>query len=266
MYKLGQYIPTDSPIHKLDPRVKIISVILISIMTLNESIFNEVLFSSFLLIIFLITGLSYQRILNTFRPVLFFFVLLFILHLLFTQGTPIPPFPNCKITVTYEGFFNGLLVIWKFGILIFCASILTMTTSPTELIIGIERLLRPLTIFRVPSHDIATMVSIALRFVPTLLEEIERIKDAQIARGADFTTGKILSRIKAIKSLMLPVILSAIRRADELAIAMEGRAYQRGHRSYLKELCISKLDYIALGVMVLLTGLHIYLGYLYPGF
>jgi biotin transport system permease protein/energy-coupling factor transport system permease protein len=235
-------------------------------MILRESIFNEVVFSSFLWIVFLITGFSYQRILNTFRPVFFFFAVLFILHLLFTQGTPVPPFPAWRITVTYEGFFKGLLVIWKFGILVFCASILTMTTSPTEIIIGIERLLRPLKIFRVPSHDIAIMISIAFRFVPTLLEEIEKIKDAQLARGADFSKGKMSARIKTIKSFLLPVILSAARRADELAIAMEGRAYQRGHRSYLKELCLSKLDYIALGVLCFLTGIHVYLGYLRPGF
>lgn len=258
MFKLGQYIPRDSVIHRLDPRVKIISVILMSILILNESVFTGGLVSSFLLFIFLVSGLSYQHILRAFKPMLLFFMLLFILHLFFTGGTAIPPFPSWRVTVTFEGLFKGLLVIWQFGLLIFCASLLTLSTSPTELIIGIERLLRPLKIFRIPSHDIAVMVSMALRFVPTMLQEIEKIKDAHMARGVDFKTGNPIAKIRFIKSLTVPVILNTARRADELAIAMEGRAYQRGSRTHMKELAISRIDIMALIMMFLLTVFHIY--------
>jgi energy-coupling factor transporter transmembrane protein EcfT len=124
-----------------------------------------------------------------------------------------------------------------------------MTTSSSDLVSGIERLLRPLRFLRIPSHDIAIMISVALRFVPTLLEEVERVKEAQVARGADFAYGGPVKRLRKMASLVIPLILCTFRRADELALAMEGRGYQRGPRTYLRELKLSRADYAALLVV-----------------
>jgi len=133
-----------------------------------------------------------------------------------------------------------------------------MTTSPTELVSGIEKLLRPLKALRIPSHDIAIMISIALRFVPTFLEEIDRIKEAQMARGANFKTGPVIRRVKSAVSLLVPLVLCSLRRADELATAMEARGYRRGSRTYMRELSMVRADYVAVVVMVLMTGLHFF--------
>jgi energy-coupling factor transport system permease protein len=121
-------------------------------------------------------------------------------------------------------------------------------------VIGIERILRPLKVFRLPSHDVAIMISIALRFLPTFLHEIERIREAQMARGANFKTGSLRRRIRAFYALVMPLLLNTLHRADDLAVAMEGRGYKRGPRTYMKELSLSRNDYMALGLMILIIG------------
>ena len=140
-----------------------------------------------------------------------------------------------------------------------------MTTTPSELVSGIERILRPLKIFRLPSHDVAIMISIALRFLPTFLQELERIKEAQMARGANFKTGTLIQKTKAFRALVMPLIFNTLRRADELATAMEGRAYRRGPRTYIKELRMTRSDYVALLVMMLMIASHFLQAYLLPG-
>ena len=185
---------------------------------------------------------------------MFFLGLLFVLHLFFTEGKAVPPFPLWHITITYEGLYQGFLISWRFFLLLLAASFLTMTTSPSELVSGIERILRPLKIIRLPSHDIAIMLSIALRFLPTFLLEIERIKEAQTARGADFRTGTLYQRALTFRALVMPLIVNTLRRADELATAMEGRGYKRGPRTYMRELRLAWNDNIAVVVMVLLIG------------
>ncbi len=256
MYHIGQYIPGKSIIHRLDPRVKIGSTILLSILILRGEVFTGALISLFLIILVPISRLRISNMTKAVRPVLFFFVLLFLLHLFFTDGTPIPPFPPWRVTITYEGLYMGAVTTWQFILLILSAAILTMTTSPTELISGIERLLRPLRVLRIPSHDVAIMISIALRFVPTFLEEIDKIKTAQMARGADFRNGTFIGRIRSVTSLLLPLVLRALRSADELAIAMEARGYMRGDRTYMRELSMTRADYQAILVMILVAGLH----------
>ncbi len=265
MYNFGQYIPVESIIHRLDPRVKIASLIVLSIMILNSKAITVAMLSVFLIVIIPTSRLTLRCVLKALKPMVILFVLLFFLHLVFTDGTPIPPFPLWRITITYEGLLRGILITWQFFLLILSASVLTMTTSPTELVIGIERLLRPFKILRIPSHDVAIMISIALRFVPVFLEEIVRIKEAQIARGADFKTGTVVRRIRAITALLIPLVISSLRRADELAIAMEGRAYKRGPRTYLRELRISPADYAAVAIMILVTGFYILQDYPFPG-
>jgi len=255
---IGQYIPGESLIHRLDPRVKIGSTVAFSILILKGGTFTGVLISAFLIALMLLSHLNVTDMARALRPVLFFFALLFFLHLLFTDGTPIPPFPPWRVTVTYEGLYRGAVTTWQFILLVLSASILTMTTSPAELVSGIERLLRPLKVVGVPSHDLAIMISVALRFLPTFLEEIDNIKTAQMARGANFKTGSFIRRTRAVISLLVPLVLRAFRRADELVTAMEARGYKRGPRTYMKELCMSRADYAAVLVMILMTCLYIF--------
>ena len=256
MHYLGQYISVDSLIHRLDPRVKIVSVIGLSIMTLSGAVFTEALITIFLIVLIPTSHIGVQQILRAFKPVRFFLGLLFLLHLIFTEGTPVPPFPHWPVTVTYEGLFMGALMTWRFALLILSASLLTMTTSPSELVMGIERLLRPFRHVGVPSHDVTIMISIALRFVPTLLQEMDKLKEAQMARGANFNSRNLVRRTKTFISLVIPLVMSTMRRADELALAMEGRGYRRGRRTYLKELCMSRSDYVALALMFLMSGIQ----------
>jgi len=253
---IGQYIFGDSIIHRLDPRVKIVSTIVSSILILKGGVFTGALISTFLIALIPLSRLGVNAMVGTFRPVLVFFAILFCVHLFFTDGNPIPPFPPWRVTLTFEGLYNGVVTTWQFALLILSASILTMTTLPTELVSGIERLLRPLKRVGVPSEDLAMMVSVALRFVPTFLEEIDTIKAAQMARGASFGSGPFIRRIRATLSLLLPLVLRGIRRADDLVTAMEARGYQRGPRTYMKELSMGRADYTAVLVMMAITCLH----------
>ncbi len=252
MYNLGQYIPQRSLIHSLDPRIKILSVVLLSLVILNTQALTAVGISIFLILLIPASRIPFRQILSSLKPVFPFLLLLFLLHLLLTEGEPVPPFPPWRVTPTYSGLFRGVMVTWQFALLIVSASFMTMTTPPIELVSGLESLLRPFKWIGVPSHDVAVMVSVALRFVPTILEEIKCIREAQMARGADFKTGRLFHRIRALVSLLIPLIGNAFRRADELATAMEGRGYAGGPRTYMHELRLTVRDYGAIGVMVLI--------------
>ena len=254
MYRMGHYIPRNTLIHRLDPRIKILSVILMSLMVLKGGFFTQFVLTLFLVMLMTVSRLTFRHVLSAVRPMLVFFAILFFLHLFFTDGRPIQPFPHWKVSLTYEGLYTGALTTWQFVLLIVTATLLTMTTSPSELISGIERLLRPLKWIGVPSHDVAMMISLALRFVPTLLGEIQRIRDAQAARGARLNHGPILNRLKAVSALVLPVVLSAFRRADALAMAMATRGYGGGKRTLIRELSLRRRDYVAMMVMALLTA------------
>ena len=253
----GQYIPRSSIIHGLDPRVKLTAAVVMSIVILKGEILTLCWITAFLLALVPASHLHPGHIRGAFRPMLFFLGLLFFVHLLFTTGTPIPPFPPWRVTITYEGLYTGAFVIWQFLLLILSASILTMSTSPGELINGIERLLRPLKGFGVPSHDLAMMISMALRFVPTILDELERIREAQTARGACFKTGPPLRRMKAAASLLIPLIRNIMRRADALATAMESRGYNRGPRTHMRELRMGRKDYLALLIFACALGMEV---------
>ncbi len=250
MYKLGQYIPGESVVHRIDPRVKVLSVIGLSAMILAGSITSLFLFSCLLAMAIAISQIHFGRVINALRPMLFILGLLFFLHLLFTDGEPIPPFPAWPVTVTLEGLIKGAYVTWQFSLLLIAAAVLMMTTSPAALVSGLERLLRPLRIIGISSYDVAMMISIALRFLPTLLEEIDRMKNAQMARGANFKTSSILQRAKTAFGLLTPVVMNLIRRVEELSQAMEARGYRKGPRTYLMQLHMSKIDYIAIVLML----------------
>ncbi len=255
MIHLGQYIPRSSIIHRLDPRVKLAATIILSIMVLKGDLLTQCWITAFLLILIPVSHLNFVHLRSAFRPMRFFLGLLFSLHLLFTAGTPIPPFPPWPITITYEGLQTGAFVLWQFSLLILSAAILTMSTPPGQLISGIERFLRPLKGLGVPSQDVALMVSMAMRFVPVILDELSRIKEAQTARGARFESGPILRRMTSAASLLIPLIQGTMRRADALAMAMESRGYSRGPRTYLRELRMERKDYLAILFFALGVGL-----------
>ncbi len=255
MYHLGRYIPSKSPVHRLDPRTKVLSAVLLSISLMRGGIPALIIFTFLFTGVALLSRLSARMLLSALRPMAVILAVIFGLHLFFTPGTPLgKPFP----IITYEGLMKGSVIVWQFAALVIAGAILTMTTSPSELVSGIERLLRPLKIIRVPSHEIALMVSLALRFVPTLLDEIRNIREAQAARGADFRKGNLRKRVSRVASLVIPILLATFRRADELSLAIESRAYRRGPRTYLRDLGMQGADFAALAfVIALVTGIQL---------
>ena len=201
--------------------------------------------SAFWALAFFASSISFRQWFRAFLPMLFLFTLIFLFHLFFTPGTPLLSLPIPFLTMTWEGLGQGIWLIWQLGLLVWGASLLTSTTLPSELVNGMERLLRPLNRLGIPSHDLAMMLSLALRFWPTLLEEMERVKMAQLARGANFRYGGPLERLWKIYSLTLPMVLRISQRAEEIATAMEGRAYRRGPRTYLRDLHWAGRDWVA---------------------
>ncbi|HAA89536.1 MAG: ABC-type cobalt transport system, permease component CbiQ [Thermoanaerobacterales bacterium 50_218] len=250
---LRQYLPGESPVHRRDPRVKIIAVVALSLITLHTNPVGLALVFVVVAGVILVAQIPPVSLLTTLKPVMPLFILLFLLHLFFTPGTPLPPFPIGLVSITYEGLYQGLFLVGKFLLLVVAASVLTLTTSPSELTMGMERLLRPLRFVGISSHDLAMMLSLALRFMPILLEESSNIKEAQLARGAVFNSGGPLKKARAISSLVIPLSTGIFRRCEELINAMEARGYQPGPRTYLKELTFDPGDYLVLAVVLLIT-------------
>ncbi|PKM78792.1 MAG: energy-coupling factor transporter transmembrane protein EcfT [Firmicutes bacterium HGW-Firmicutes-15] len=253
MFKLGEYIPRESPVHRRDPRVKIIGVIALSIIILQANYIGLLVASGMAIAISQLARISFKPLLSTLRPVLPFFLCLFLMYIIFTPGRPLPGFPIGPMQISYQGLYLGLIQVWKFVLLVLAASILTMTTPQSEITIGLERLLRPIRITGISSHDIAMMVSLALRFIPTLLDEMNSISDAQLARGANFNPRLISGRIKAIIHLAVPLSLSIFRRSDELVDAMEARGYHQGSRTYLRDLVLTRIDACLITTFVILV-------------
>jgi energy-coupling factor transporter transmembrane protein EcfT len=247
--RLGQYLPGDTVVHRLDPRVKILSVVALSILIFAATWAEILLISVFLAAVVATTRMTPAQALGALRPVAVFIAMIFLVHLFFTEGRPILSLAPLPVRITQEGLVRGIYVTWQFAGLVLGAAILTMTTPPSDLVGGIERLLRPLSRVGIPSQDLAVMIAMALRFMPMLLEEYDRLRMAQMARGADFTTGSLALRTRAVSALAVPLLLSAFRRADELAVAMEARGYRRGPRTTLRELALSGCDMGAFAVM-----------------
>jgi len=256
MNSLTRYTGGESITHRLDPRVKIVSVIGLSFFILSGPLLTLAALSAFLLLVYPASGLPLRRLHDSLRPATTFLILLFVLHLAFTEGRPVPPFPPWRVTVTYEGLQGGGLVTWRFALLLAWASVLTMTTSSIEMVGGIEALLRPLPFLKTRSQDLALMISMAMRFVPTLREEMDRVKMAQLSRGASYGTGPLAQRARAVTSLMWPVMLGTLRRADNLATAIEARGYRSGPRTSLREFRLSRADYGTMAVMASIAALQ----------
>jgi len=242
---LGQYYPTDSKIHKLDPRVKIMFtfVFMITIFMINK--FYPFLFIvGFLMLLSKSSSVPGKFLIKGVKPLWPLLLITFLINALLTQGEILWSVGFLKIT--YEGLRLGMFMIIRLVLLIVGTSLLTLTTSPIELTDGIEKLLNPFKKIGLPAHEIAMMMTIALRFIPTLLEETDKIMKAQMARGADFESRNIIERAKSLVPLLVPLFISAFRRADELAMAMESRCYRGGEgKTRMNEISMSKSDYLA---------------------
>ena len=249
----GQYIPRDSLIHNLDPRIKILSCLAIIISLFLITKFSGYLvLGSFVLISIIISKVHPKFVFRGLRPILFIIIFTLIIHLFMTEGEVIYQLGFLKIT--QEGLVKGLLISFRLFILILTTSLLTLTTSPISLTDGIERLLSVFKSTGMPAHEIAMMMTIALRFIPTLLEETEKIMKAQISRGADFESGNIFNRAKNLIPILIPLFVNAFRRADELAIAMEAKCYRGGEgRTHYRELKIKKADILIFTLTVVIT-------------
>lgn len=259
---LGQYFPGNSPVHRLDPRTKLIATVLyIVALFLAKSFISYAIMVGLLALSIGISKVPLKSILRGLKPVLFIAIFTAILNLFYTPGIHVL-FQVWIFTVTLEGVLNAFFMVVRIMMLIAGTFLLTYTTSPILLTDGLEALLNPLKKIKVPVHELAMMMSIALRFIPTLIEETDKIMSAQRARGADFESGSLIQRAKALIPLLVPLFISAFRRADELAIAMECRCYHGGEgRTRLRQLKYQGIDFAALALFLVITVLVGVLGW-----
>ena len=260
---LGQYYQTESVIHKLDPRVKLGGTLLYIIsLFLFESIWGYVLAALFLVAVIKLSRVPFKFMVRGMRAILFLLFLTVVFNLFLTPGEPL--FTFWKLTVTKEGLSVAIFMAIRLTFLIIGSSIMTLTTTPNNLTDGMEKMLSPLKVLKVPVHEVAMMMSIALRFIPILLEETDKIMKAQIARGADFESGNLLQRAKAMVPLLVPLFISAFRRANDLAMAMEARCYRGGDgRTKMKPLVYKNRDFAAYGFIVGYLILKILVGVIF---
>jgi len=259
---LGQYFPGNSVIHRLDPRTKLILLIayIVALFSAGNWITYGVAFV-FLAASIAISRIPLKSIVRGMKPLVFILVFTGILNLLFTEGETVL-LSVWKITITLEGVVRAVFMIGRILMLISATFLLTYTTSPISLTDGLESLLSPLKAIKVPVHELSMMMCIALRFIPTLIEETDKIMSAQKARGADFESGNLIKRIKALVPILVPLFISAFRRADELATAMECRCYQGGAgRTKMKLLRYRRRDFCAFGIGIVLLSVVFVLGY-----
>lgn len=249
---IGQYFPMDSVIHRLDPRFKIVMTLIFIIMLFTGDSFICMGISAvYTLIAVLLSRIKFKMFVKSIKPLMPFLLVTAVLNLLFVSDGDVY-FHWKFIKITSDGINVSLFMIIRIVLLIMGSSLLTYTTSPITLTDAVERLLSPLKRFKFPVHELAMMMSIALRFIPTLIEETDKIISAQKARGAEIDTGSITNRAKNMVSILIPLFISAFRRADELATAMECRCYNGGEgRTRLRQLKSEFRDYTALSVTII---------------
>lgn len=257
---LGQYFPGNSFIHRLDPRTKILATLIYIIaIFFADSFLSYGILTGFALAVILFSRLPLMMVLKSLKPIMIIVVLTLGIHMFTAPGETVL-FTWKFLSVTQEGLELGVKMSLRLMLLLLFSSVLTFTTSPIVLTDGIESLLRPFKKIGVPAHELAMMMTIALRFIPTLLEETDRIMKAQTARGVDFSSGNLLQRAKNMLPLLVPLFISAFRRADELAVAMESRCYRGGEgRTRMHELMYKGIDYAAFGTIFALTALLAFL-------
>ncbi len=253
---LGQYYPADSVLHRLDPRVKFIGTIVYIVSLFLFKSWGYLLGTLFLGGVIILSKVPVKFMIKGLKSIVILLVITLFFNMIFTPGEVLVKIGI--ITITKE----GLILAGRMGIrliyLIMGSSVMTLTTTPNQLTDALERLMKPLNVIHVPVHEIAMMMSIALRFIPILLEETDKIMKAQIARGADFETGNIFKKVKNMVPLLVPLFVSAFRRANDLALAMEARCYHGGSgRTQMKPLKYTGKDYAAYGVLVVYLGVSI---------
>ncbi len=254
---LGQYFPGDTIVHRLDPRTKLVAVVLyiVALFTANSYLSTAVVLAALVLSVAL-GHIKLSALFHGLKPLYFIIIFTALLNLFYSTGTVIAQWWIFRIT--QEGIHRAVLMILRISLLVSGTLLLTYTTSPLQLTDGLESLLSPLNKLRFPVHELAMMMSIALRFIPTLITETDKIISAQKARGADFETGSIIHRAKAFLPILVPLFVSAFRRADELATAMECRCYHGGEgRTRMKILRMTRADWVAIAFWVLILVLVI---------
>lgn len=255
---IGQYIPGDSPIHNLDPRVKILlSIVFIVSLFIVTNFTGYIYVTIYLLLVIYISKIDIRYMFKGLKPIMMILLITMALNMFLTPGKVIWSYGILKLT--REGLRLAVFMSIRLIFLILGTSLLTYTTSPILLTDGIEMLLSPFKRIGVPAHELAMMMTIALRFIPTLIDETDKIMKAQMARGADFESGNIMKRAKAMIPLLVPLFINAFRRADELAMAMEARCYRGGeNRTRMKQFFIKRRDYVAVFSMILLIAAIIF--------
>ena len=257
----GQYYPADSVIHRLDPRVKLTGTLMYIVsIFLFKSFACYFVVLGFLACVIILSKVPLRYILRGLRVILFLLVFMSLFNLFFTPGE-IVYWKAGPLQITDAGIRNALFMVIRLTLLIAGSSMMTYTTTPNELTDGMERQLRPLAKIGLPVHEIAMMMSIALRFIPILMEEMQKIMNAQMARGASFDEGNIVKKAKSLVPILVPLFVSAFRRADDLAMAMEARCYHGGEgRTKMKPLRYQKRDWIAYVILVLYVAAVVVVG------
>ncbi len=261
---LGQYYQTDSLLHRLDSRVKLTATLLFIIsLFLVNNLWGYVMAAAFLAVCIRLSHVPFRYMVKGMRTILFLLLFALVFNLFLTPGTPVVRL--WKLTVTKEGIRMAAQIAVRLVLLIIGSSLMTLTTTPNHLTDGLESLMKPLKKLRVPVHEVAMMMSIALRFIPILMEETDKIMKAQIARGADFESGNLIQRAKAMVPLLVPLFIAAFRRANDLALAMEARCYRGGEgRTKMKPLVYQRRDYMAYAVLLLYFAAVIVIGRILP--
>ena len=249
---LGQYFPGDTVVHRLDPRTKIVLLVVYIVALFQASgWWSYALLLAATAAVMLLGHIRAKNIFKGLKPMLFIIVFTALLNMFYTPGRPVVE----GWIITWEGIDRAVKMMLRITLLITGTFLLTYTTSPMALTDGLELLLKPLKKLKVPVHEMTLMMSMALRFIPTLIEETDKIMSAQKARGADFETGNLIQRAKALLPILVPLFVSSFRRADELAVAMESRCYHGGEgRTRMTQLKYGKNDYFALFLGLLLVA------------
>lgn len=262
---IGQYYPANSPLHRLDPRVKIVCTLLYLIsLFLFHSVLGYVVATVFLFGTIKISKVPFRYIVKGLKPIIMLLMITVVFNLFLTR-TGETLVQVWFLRVTDDGLRTAVYMAIRLIYLILGSSLMTFTTTPNALTDGIEALLKPLNKIKVPVHDIAMMMSIALRFIPILLEETDKIMKAQIARGADLESGNIIQKAKSMVPILVPLFVSAFRRANDLAMAMEARCYRGGDgRTKMKPLVYKKRDYVAYAVTIGYVVLAVLVGRFVP--
>lgn len=263
---IGQYFPGRSAVHRMDPRVKLmLTIAFIVMLFIVKNPIGFVLCGGFLAMCYAISKIPLKMILKSLKPILPIIIFTGVLNLFFIDGDPI--FELGWLKLTWQGIYTSIAMALRIVLLIAGSSLLTYTTSPIALTDAIERLLSPLKKLHFPAHELAMMMSIALRFIPTLIEETDKIMSAQKARGADMESGSLVQRAKALIPIMIPLFISAFRRAEELALAMECRCYRGGEgRTRMKQLKLGGIDFAAMGIMAVGIALVVVINMIPMGF